>query len=57
MKLLVKIHEIHPTGFASFVEVKAIIFLIYIFIVIVVALVVVVVMLGIMIGDMVIKKI
>jgi len=57
MKLLMKTHEICPTGSAPFLEVNTIIFLIYIFMVIVVALVVVVVMLGIMIMDMVIKNI
>ena len=57
MKFLIKNHEIHQTGSAPFLEVNAIIFLIYIFMVIVVALVMVVVMLGIMIVDMVIKKI
>ena len=57
MKFLMKNHEICPTSFASFPEVNATIFLIYIFIVIVVALVVVVVMLRITIVDIVIKKI
>jgi len=57
MKLLMKNHEVHPIGFASFPKVNATIFLIYIFMVIVVALVVVVVMLRIMIVDMIIKKI
>jgi len=57
MKHLMKNHEICPIGYASFLEVNATIFLIYIFMVIIVALVVVVVMIGIMIVDMVIKKI
>jgi len=57
MKLLMKNHEIRPTGPAPFLEVNATIFFIYIFMVIAVALVVVVIMLGIMIVDMVIKKV